>query len=1189
MSSNPSVRRISNWIVLIGVLSLPLSRATSADYTWDGGTSADWGTLTNWAPNVDISSLSGNSIAFTGNTSFNVTNNNVVGANISGIEFTNDGTGLNTGEFTISGNSINLSGNITSTTVSTGSLTDIIIANLVLTTDSTITTGSNHDLTISGDISESGSRSIIKAGTGTLLLSGSNTFSGGIRIMGGGVVINEAAALGTGGFTLEDSNTALSLNFLSGTISGPISVTDTGDLKQIIFDPASAATVTISGNIGVAESTAGNFEIQVGSNGTLALTGDISGAGGLNLTGGGNVIISGTNSHDLGTQINTGSTVQLDSDTGLGDEASLTGNNATLLLGNNITVSTTPLTIRATGDNKVLGLTSDASSADYASSITIEETGGSHFDLVAGTDQTLTLSGNILNGTGGGVDAGITTTGSGTVVLSGINTYTGTTQHNSGTLLISGDNSAALGDFTVSDGATLSGEGTIGADTTLGSGGINLLVDASTSTALTFEGSLDLNGATHTITFDAFATDPGNGDITIFNYDTSPLVGGTMPLFTFAGSVSASTRIGGTASFLDTGSAIIVNLGFAGRTWDGDPMGANPTFWDIGANANWQGGDGLYADGDSVIFNDTATAAGPVTVTLIEDVIPSKISFENDTKAYIIGGNTGTEKITATGKGGYTASGAGDVTLNVILAGNAELEKIGSGNLTLTANNTFSGKVKLKSGVINAESNTALGTGDIEITGDGAQAVLDLNADNLSIANKIKIKDKGKGGPVSIRLNTDNFTGELSGEINIEEKDERGFQVNISTGAILTLSGKVTGGKGGKGGDGSGITTTGTGTLVLSNVTNDFTEQLGGSGTISVASIANKDVASHAGKVELFRLGLDDADGKLLYTGTGDSTDRQVQVGQTAAGSNTTGGAGIQNNGTGALIFTNAAFNEREDNVGGVGGRTLTLSGNNTDANEIQGVIQDNRTGSDAMNPIEEWVALRKIGAGRWSLSGANSYVGGTTVEAGSLLANNTAGSGTGTGAVTVSGGNLGGTGTISGATVVSTGSLGTSDNIDSLTFTGGLDLQAGSTFVWDLISNSTTAGDFDTATVSTTNSFLIGSGASFDIVTNSDDLMSSVDYDATFWDSDQSWLVIDYTGLTSPGTLLAIGSVSNDASDNIFGPDIGSFEITDDGMGIYLAFTPVPEPGTYAILALLLTGVGWVSNRRRIRARTGQ
>jgi autotransporter-associated beta strand protein len=64
-------------------------------------------------------------------------------------------------------------------------------------------------------------------------------------------------------------------------------------------------------------------------------------------------------------------------------------------------------------------------------------------------------------------------------------------------------------------------------------------------------------------------------------------------------------------------------------------------------------------------------------------------------------------------------------------------------------------------------------------------------------------------------------------------------------------------------------------------------------------------------------------------------------------------------------------------------------------------------------------LTVTKSGSGKLTLLSPSTHVGGTTLNGGTLLVNNTTGSGTGTGAVTVNNATLGGTGTISGAVTV--------------------------------------------------------------------------------------------------------------------------------------------------------------------------
>jgi autotransporter-associated beta strand protein len=94
-------------------------------------------------------------------------------------------------------------------------------------------------------------------------------------------------------------------------------------------------------------------------------------------------------------------------------------------------------------------------------------------------------------------------------------------------------------------------------------------------------------------------------------------------------------------------------------------------------------------------------------------------------------------------------------------------------------------------------------------------------------------------------------------------------------------------------------------------------------------------------------------------------------------------------------------------------GRFFNLTvGNNSLSTTFSGTLEGDSGSS-----------LIKVGTGTLTLSGANTYISGTTVLDGSLKLNNTAGSGTGTGPVLVQAGTLSGKGIIGGAVTVGTGS----------------------------------------------------------------------------------------------------------------------------------------------------------------------
>jgi len=91
-----------------------------------------------------------------------------------------------------------------------------------------------------------------------------------------------------------------------------------------------------------------------------------------------------------------------------------------------------------------------------------------------------------------------------------------------------------------------------------------------------------------------------------------------------------------------------------------------------------------------------------------------------------------------------------------------------------------------------------------------------------------------------------------------------------------------------------------------------------------------------------------------------------------------------------------------------LGANNLAVGSNNL-STTFSGVMQDGGS-------------LTKIGTSTLTLTGENTYTGGTTIEGGKLVVNNTSGSGTSSGAVQVNAGTLGGRGTIAGEVIVGNG-----------------------------------------------------------------------------------------------------------------------------------------------------------------------
>ena len=229
-----------------------------------------------------------------------------------------------------------------------------------------------------------------------------------------------------------------------------------------------------------------------------------------------------------------------------------------------------------------------------------------------------------------------------------------------------------------------------------------------------------------------------------------------------------------------------------------------------------------------------------------------------------------------------------------------------------------------------------------------------------------------------------------------------------------------------------------------------------------------------------------------------------------------------------------------------------------------------------------------KTGAGTTTLTPANTYTGGTTVNNGTLLVNNSSGSGTGTGAVTVdAGGRLGGTGTLAptgshGVNITGVlapgGSVGTGNfTMDLAGTSGSVTMNSGASFQYDLGVSGSDIGHVGSSDLLS----IAGSGASaFAFNGNTIDFLNtgSLGFYKLFHtgrNNADTWtgLTFSSTGLITGG--LTVSNLADGYSGNLI---MGGNTLGGTAGDIYLQVVPEPAAALLGGMGLLL-----LMSRRRV------
>lgn len=693
----------------------------------------------------------------------------------------------------------------------------------------------NGTLTITGGVMRSlnGTLGSASSGTGTVTVSNgtwlvngnggaSNRESLGVLRVGGTSGGVGSLTIGNGGYVV------VSGSFVRGT-NGTFALNSGGTLQiggQDSTYNVATTGATASGTMGVLVGDldyAGTLKFaQNNSSGTLpssTYSGNLSGSGDLVKTGTGVLSLGGSNSYTGGTTLTAG-TLALSSANAIGTTGTISFNGGTL---------------RATSNN----------TTDYSSRFSTADNQQYSIDS---NGESVTLSSNLTSF--GGT---FTKVGSGTVTLTGINTFTSGSAA-AGVLQGSATNLATSGTFGVASGAevrfnqtapnetwagAMVGSGTFAK---LGAGTLTLTGSGAgtTGTLLISEGAI--KGTTDNLkrnivnnsqlTFDQTKAGTyagvisGSGNMLLSNSGTITFSGtntlsGTA---TVVGGRLIATRAAAMANVVVNNSTVGFNNSVSG-TYAGNISGSgsltksgNGTITLTGTNTH-SGGTEISAGS---LIGDTSSLQGSI------NVIGGTVAFNQTTSGTLNGSFAGSNgAITKLGVGDLTISGTstntapwtvtdgrligttesvcGNITNNAAvnfdqstsgtysgnMSGNGSLTKLGEGTVSLTGTNTYSGGTTVSGGTLKGTTSTLQGT-----IANNAAVIFDQSTSGTysQVMSGSGSLTKSGNGVVTISGNN-SYTGATvvdSGELKVNGSIASS-EVTVNSGGSLSGSGTVGG------------------------------------------------------------------------------------------------------------------------------------------------------------------------------------------------------------------------------------------------------------------------------------------------------------------------------------------------------------------------------------------------------------
>jgi len=820
----------------------------------------------------------------------------------------------------------------------------------------------------------------------------------GITGAAGGTITNDSvSSLGSlsysnaaGAYTLTGSNVALTGGITNNSANAQsINVGLTTSTNQTF----NAANGNLS--IGGAIANSAVLTLAEGATKSIALNGAVTGTGALVQSGPGTLTLAGANSYSGGTSVNAG-TVVLGNNASFGTGAVSIASNATITAG-----------VQNLATPNALTLTSGATATLNTGSNTWTQSGA-----ISGSGGMTKTGAGMLTLTASNSYTGATLVSAGTLQVNGSLNSSGSVTLASGTTL---SGKGSVGAVMVSKGATLApgadvGIGNLTLQSSIWSPGGNYnwqIADASGAKGISYDsltimGGLNLSTLSSTNRFNInlwSLAGSTSGQALNFN----PNVSSSWTLASVLGSITGfSTNdflINTVATNGTGGFSNLLNGGFFGITTNATGLILSYTTKFIsGGNAIWSLASGNLSanqgitNGAGLIFTG---AGGSVTNNAVTNL--SSMTFSNTAGHYTVGGNgvtlgaggiinnsTNEQTITsglnlgtnetftaASGNLNFngsitnnghtlTLNGASNIVLGGILSGTGGLTESGTGTLTITGAQIYTGLTTVASGtlLLSGGNNRLLSTGSVAVS---SGAKLDLGSNSQQLASLTGTGTvTGTGGILTLApTNSTAFGGSLTGS----------EQLALSGTGTMTLSGSnsYTGG-----------TAINAGTLITANAL------ALGAGTNAV-SVGNSGTLNLAGQTI--------TQGSLLLS------NGIVTNGTLAANNVTLQGGTVAASLSGAALLTQASG-------------TTTLSGSNsyTGGTKITGgsLITANNFALGSTN------ASALLAGGTLNLGGNSIKLGSVTLTSGSL----------GGGTLTASHGvAVNGGGTIS-ATLAGTGGL---------------------------------------------------------------------------------------------------------------------------------------------------------------------